>query len=99
MASRLVNRNVVAERGRTSMRLEPELWDALAEICLREGHDLNRLVRQIEIAREECYCPVEVSLIPGVGHAPQRERPDLALDAIAGFANRILTLHHEGEPA
>jgi hypothetical protein len=24
--SRLVNRNVVAERGRTSMRLEPELW-------------------------------------------------------------------------
>ena len=30
--SRLINRNVVAERGRTSMRLEPELWDALAEI-------------------------------------------------------------------
>ncbi len=47
-SSRLINRNVVAERGRTSMRLEPELWDALAEICLREGHDLNRLVRQIE---------------------------------------------------
>ncbi|MBV8397624.1 MAG: ribbon-helix-helix domain-containing protein, partial [Acetobacteraceae bacterium] len=30
--SRLVNRNVVAGRGRTSMRLEPELWDALYEI-------------------------------------------------------------------
>jgi predicted DNA-binding ribbon-helix-helix protein len=28
--SRLVNRNVVAGTGRTSMRLEPELWDALA---------------------------------------------------------------------
>ena len=27
--SRLINRNVVAERGRTSMRLEPELWEAL----------------------------------------------------------------------
>jgi hypothetical protein len=26
--SRLINRNVVAERGRTSMRLEPELWDS-----------------------------------------------------------------------
>jgi predicted DNA-binding ribbon-helix-helix protein len=46
--SRLINRNVVAERGRTSMRLEPELWDALAEICLREGHDINHLVRQID---------------------------------------------------
>jgi predicted DNA-binding ribbon-helix-helix protein len=47
-SSRLINRNVVAGRGRTSMRLEPELWDALAEICRREGQDMNRLVRQIE---------------------------------------------------
>src|SRR5215510_14270871 len=46
--SRLINRNVVAGRGRTSMRLEPELWEALAEICRRERQDLNCLVRQIE---------------------------------------------------
>jgi predicted DNA-binding ribbon-helix-helix protein len=46
--SRLVNRNVVAGRGRTSMRLEPELWEALGEICARERQDINRLVRQIE---------------------------------------------------
>jgi len=30
------------------MRLEPELWDALLEICQRERQDINRLVRQIE---------------------------------------------------
>lgn len=46
--SRLINRNVVAGRGRTSMRLEPELWDALGEICARERQDINRLVRRIE---------------------------------------------------
>jgi predicted DNA-binding ribbon-helix-helix protein len=46
--SRLINRNVVAERGRTSMRLEPELWDALLEICGREGQDMSSLVRQVE---------------------------------------------------
>ena len=46
--SRLVNRNVVAERGRTSMRLEPELWDMLNEICERECQDISTLVRQIE---------------------------------------------------
>lgn len=46
--SRLINRNVVAGRGRTSMRLEPELWEALTEICKRERQDINRLVRQIE---------------------------------------------------
>ena len=46
--SRLVNRNVVAQRGRTSMRLEPELWDALLEISDREGKDMSTLVRRIE---------------------------------------------------
>jgi predicted DNA-binding ribbon-helix-helix protein len=51
--SRLVNRNVVAERGRTSMRLEPELWDALHEICERESQDMSTLVRQVEAAGHE----------------------------------------------
>ena len=46
--SRLVNRNVVAGRGRTSMRLEPELWNALQEICERECQDISQLVRQVE---------------------------------------------------
>lgn len=48
--SRLVNRNVVAGRGRTSMRLEPELWDALSEICEREAQDMSTLVRKVEAA-------------------------------------------------
>ena len=46
--SRLINRNVVAGRGRTSMRLEPEMWDALGEICRREREDMSQLVRRIE---------------------------------------------------
>jgi predicted DNA-binding ribbon-helix-helix protein len=45
--SRLINRNVIAERGRTSMRLEPELWEALLEICGREGQDMSSLVRKV----------------------------------------------------
>ncbi len=48
MVSRLVNRNVVAERGRTSMRLEPELWDALYEICQREQVPVGEIVRRVE---------------------------------------------------
>lgn len=51
-SSRLVNRNVVAERGRTSMRLEPEFWDALHEICQREGVRMRDLVRRIEQSAE-----------------------------------------------
>ena len=49
--SRLVNRNVTASTGRTSMRLEPELWDALEEICHREASTLAALVRTIEQRR------------------------------------------------
>lgn len=48
MSSRLVNRNITADRGRTSMRLEPELWDALHEVCAREQITLGELVRRIE---------------------------------------------------
>ena len=48
MSSQLINRNVTAHRGRTSMRLEPELWDALDEICAREGLTLGEVVRRIE---------------------------------------------------
>ncbi len=48
MPSRLVNRNVTASQGRTSMRLEPELWDALQEICERERLTLGEVVRRIE---------------------------------------------------
>lgn len=51
MASRLVNRNVVAGRGRTSMRLEPELWDALREICQREQVPVGEVVRRAEAER------------------------------------------------
>jgi predicted DNA-binding ribbon-helix-helix protein len=47
--SRLINRNVVARRGRTSMRLEPELWEALTEIGAREGKDVSTLVRKVEV--------------------------------------------------
>jgi predicted DNA-binding ribbon-helix-helix protein len=48
VSSRLVNRNVTANRGRTSMRLEPELWDALQEICDRERVSIGEIVRRIE---------------------------------------------------
>jgi|KBSSwiStaDraftv2_1062776.scaffolds.fasta_scaffold1617566_2 predicted DNA-binding ribbon-helix-helix protein len=37
MGSSLLSRNITVAGHRTSMRLEPEMWDALFEICQREG--------------------------------------------------------------
>ena len=48
-------------------------------------------MRQVEIAQEECYCPVDVTVIPGAGHSPHREAPEATLDAIAEFANARLS--------
>lgn len=52
-ASRLINRNVIVGSGRTSMRLEPELWEALLEICQREGRDVHALIREVDAMRHE----------------------------------------------
>jgi pimeloyl-ACP methyl ester carboxylesterase len=51
---------------------------------------------QIRAAREDCYCPVETLVMPGVGHAPQREKPGETLEAVAAFADRIFRVPGEG---
>jgi pimeloyl-ACP methyl ester carboxylesterase len=57
---------------------------------LQGADDRYGTIRQIEIAREECYCPVDVTIIPGAGHSPHREAPGPTLDAISEFANAVL---------
>ena len=50
--SRLTNRNIITESGRSSMRLEAELWEALWDICRRENIAMTDLVRKVDGARE-----------------------------------------------
>ena len=68
-------------------------------LIVQGENDQYGTVRQIEIAQEECYCPVEVELLPDTRHAPHREPPQATLAAIADFANRLLHDHHEGDLA
>jgi pimeloyl-ACP methyl ester carboxylesterase len=42
------------------------------------------------MAEQESYCPVEVALLPGVKHSPQREAPEATLKVVADFARRAL---------
>ena len=44
----LVRKTIIASTGPSSMRLEPELWDALAEICKRERTDLRQFIRKVD---------------------------------------------------
>jgi pimeloyl-ACP methyl ester carboxylesterase len=87
--------------------LDPEFrrWDITEElayirvpILIVQGvHDQYGTPRQIEVAREECYCPVEVALLGAARHAPHREAADATLDVACEFAKRLLDDHHEGD--
>jgi len=60
---------------------------------IQGADDQYGTTRQVEIAREECYCPVDVSMLRGAGHSPHREAPEAALHAISDFANAVLQTH------
>ena len=55
--------------------------------------------KQIEVAQQECYCPVEVALLPGARHSPQREAPEPTLKAISDFVARTLRANEWVEAA
>ena len=96
-----------AFRGWSESWINPEFrrWTITEELAyirvpiliIQGAGDQYGTVRQLETAQEECYCPVEVALLPDAGHAPHREAPQATLDLVAGFVTRLLRDHREGE--
>ena len=43
-------RNIRIGKRRTSIRLEPEMWDALTEICSQLDKDLNEICTELHTA-------------------------------------------------
>jgi pimeloyl-ACP methyl ester carboxylesterase len=88
--------------------LDPEFrsWDiseylayVRVPVAIVQGaDDQYGTIRQVEIAREECYCPVDVTILEA-GHSPHREAPGATLNAISDFANAVLRTHEEGRAA
>jgi pimeloyl-ACP methyl ester carboxylesterase len=87
-----------AFRGWNGAWLDPDFrkWDITeflayirVPILIVQGEDDQYgTVKQIEMAQQECYCPVEVALLPGARHSPQRDAPEATLKAIAEFVAR-----------
>jgi pimeloyl-ACP methyl ester carboxylesterase len=98
-----------AFRGWNDAWLDPgfRAWDiteALAYIrvpilIIQGEQDQYGTARQIEVAQEECYCPVEVALLRNARHSPYREAADETHDAVVAFADRILRIHAEAASA
>jgi pimeloyl-ACP methyl ester carboxylesterase len=98
-----------AFRGWNDVWLDPafRVWDiseALAYIrvpilIVQGEQDQYGTTRQIEVAQEECYCPVEVALLRNARHSPYREAADETHAAVVDFADRILRVHAEAASA
>jgi pimeloyl-ACP methyl ester carboxylesterase len=81
-----------------------DITDALAYIrvpilIVQGENDQYGTLKQIEVAQQECFCPVEAVVLPGIRHIPYREAPEATLDAVVQFINRLLREHHEAEPS
>jgi predicted DNA-binding ribbon-helix-helix protein len=50
--STLVSRNVTIDGKRTSVRLEPEMWSALTEICQREKATIHKVCSSIAARKD-----------------------------------------------
>ena len=93
----------VAFRGWAETWLDPHFrtWDLCEELAyirvpmliVQGENDQYGTARQIEVAREECYCPVEVALLPDVRHVPHREAPGETLAVVTDFCKRVLLAH------
>jgi pimeloyl-ACP methyl ester carboxylesterase len=77
--------------------ISPYLGYIRVPVAILQGaQDQYGTLRQIEIAEQEGYCPIDVTIVPGAGHSPHREAPQPTLSTFADFINRILIIHGEG---
>jgi pimeloyl-ACP methyl ester carboxylesterase len=74
---------------------EPLAYIRVPILIIQGEQDQYGTTRQIEVAQEECYCPVEVALLRNARHSPYREAADETHDAVVDFADRILRVHAE----
>jgi pimeloyl-ACP methyl ester carboxylesterase len=72
-------------------------WDIMEELTyirvpmliIQGEDDQYGTLRQVEIAKEECRCPVEAVILPRVRHIPHREAAEETLRAVVDFTGRL----------
>jgi pimeloyl-ACP methyl ester carboxylesterase len=75
--------------------VEPLAYIRVPILIVQGEDDPYGTARQIQVAEQECYCPVDAVLLPGCGHAPHRDKPAETLEAVSAFVTRIFELHGE----
>jgi pimeloyl-ACP methyl ester carboxylesterase len=77
--------------------LQPEIAHIRVPILIVQGDaDPYGTLEHARLAEREAYCPVETLLLPGIGHAPQFDAPEVTLDAVREFTTRLFAVHEIG---
>jgi pimeloyl-ACP methyl ester carboxylesterase len=89
-----------AFRGWNDAWLDPAFrdWDITESLAylrvpvaiIQGEDDQYGTVAQIEAAQRDCYCPVDVEMLSGARHVPQREAPEKTLSVISDYVNHVL---------
>ena len=62
---------------------------------IQGADDQYGTLRQVEIAQEECYCPVDATILPGVGHSPHREAAEATLTVLRDFYSAVIDMRDQ----
>lgn len=76
---------------------EPLAYIRVPVLVIQGEDDQYGTRAQVAAVEEECYCPVDVVMLPDCKHNPHLEQPESTLDAIAGHCARLLSLETTGD--
>lgn len=85
----LVNRNITVGSLRTSVRLEPEFWDALSDIAARERLSVDRLCTVIDANAGELGRTAAIRVFIASYYAEIRTRESLAASAATALERPV----------
>ena len=99
MNGKLISRNVTINGRRTSLRLEQVLWDAVEDICDKEGLELNELItlidqRRNKISRTSAVRTFTVTYLHNLATDKGRLRKGTVSSMLSPLAVRLKTNQH-----
>ena len=77
MASTLISRNITINGRRTSIRLEPGMWDALHEVAEAKGLTIHQYCSEVQAQRRESSltAAIRMALLEHYRQANQADAP------------------------
>ncbi len=75
---------------------EPLAYIRVPVLVIQGEQDQYGTMKQVQAVVDECYCPVDVAMIPDCKHNPHLEQREQTLATITAYCARLETLEEQG---